>query len=279
MAPLDKTILSAIYRDDDERPTPYDFIPVSSIGDCARKIVYSLTVKMIPRPRLASESHAALNGNALHDLVQSRLVGAGLVNAKMVVRKGWILGWEGDCELTLEDKNLKVRGHCDGITLPVIAKGGEYVVDPSGTRKLIEIKTIGNSKREDPFTGLLREGKFDKLSKPYPNHITQATLYAHLINSNGLYGEPVDSIWFIYTARDYPYNEYVQANKSPVKTFEVAVKPEVVEQILSKIHRIWSYVENEQLPDREYACTPGNLSPFCSFCDYKELCYPNCFAL
>ena len=126
------------------------YIRGSSIGYCSRQIGYML----LGYSGLPNNGYSQVTldlGNAIHDMLQIRLVSLGWIKAKPIIREGR-LDWEQDgdplsgCELTVLDHENRIIGHCDGITVPLSKKetehGCEYLPDPNGERYLIEIKSI-----------------------------------------------------------------------------------------------------------------------------------------
>jgi len=132
-------------------PIKQDFIRTSSIGECARRIGFSL--QGMPTEPETSHSMFTLDmGTAIHLLIQKKLVELGWIRSTLSVSKGNIV-WKNDkasgsgCELSFVDKKRRLTGHCDGITVPLVEIVGEdgqpYLVPGEGGKRfLVEIKSI-----------------------------------------------------------------------------------------------------------------------------------------
>lgn len=272
MRGLTDTFLDVLYKQE-EAQIVTGYIRASSIGDCSRRIAYSLQA-WDSEPQSPTSAHVTTLGTMIHLWVQMGLVACGLVDAELKIGAGELY-WEGNCEVELVDSERKIIGHTDAITNPLVHSGSIYIPSPDGKRAIVEAKSIGNSRREDKITGFLKEGKFDRLTRPYGNHVAQATLYADLASKK--LGEDIEDIIILYIAKDFEFGEFTTAPKLPFKVFATKKDPEVVEMLYDKAESIWQHVDAGTLPDREYMCNSSNVSPFCTYCDYHKACYPETF--
>jgi hypothetical protein len=252
------------------------YIRLSSAGYCSRKIGYMVT----GHEEQEISSHALSTfeiGHAIHNMIQTWCVDMGILKAtKLIelVNGSQEVSWKGNAEGNLIDHNLKVAGHFDGITEPLVKEEiigyqslGEslksYKVDPkNGKRHILEIKTITNRSKTkyqiikngrkvwkdikpgeylDEFEGIesvkVWPGQFDSLQKPKEEHIAQASMYGYLLGA--------EKILFIYITKDgdpssYNYNSLLNL---PVKCFSVDVDVNVVEMLKEKFKSIWVKVE------------------------------------
>jgi hypothetical protein len=142
-------------RNKEERDNRY--IRGSSIGMCKKRIGYQiLGYQGVPE---GGHSLFILDlGNAIHDMVQRYLVKMGWIKAKPILQKDGMIDWkqlddpQSGCELSIINHDLRIIGHCDGVTVPLVknpnAEGlDSYYPDPSGERYLIEIKSITDKPR------------------------------------------------------------------------------------------------------------------------------------
>jgi hypothetical protein len=141
-----KALLSKNKNDRDNR-----YIRGSSIGACCRRIGYQLLgYQGIPD---TGHSMSVLDlGNAIHDVIQRNLVNIGWIKAKPIINNNGTIDWEqtddilSGCELPILNHNLRIIGHCDGVTVPLVktVKNGveEFTPGEDGERYLIEIKSI-----------------------------------------------------------------------------------------------------------------------------------------
>ena len=129
------------------------YLRCSSIGDCSRKIGYQL-LGYQPLPDNSHSKFILSLGNAIHDLIQRKLVALGWVKAKPILSIDGQIDWEqteedplSGCELNIIDHELRIIGHCDGVSVPLKKEGEDYTPDLSGKRYLIEIKSISDKPR------------------------------------------------------------------------------------------------------------------------------------
>jgi len=150
---LAKEIL--LSRSHEKPPKPY--IRVSSISFCKRRIAYNLS-EVEGTPESAHSAIILDLGNLLHDTLQAYLIKLGWIKAKPTLSEEGTIQWiqDGDdksgCEIEVLDDNLRISGHCDGITVPLVKTVDEFGYpsfkpDPNGERYLIEIKTITDKPR------------------------------------------------------------------------------------------------------------------------------------
>lgn len=133
------------------------YIRASSIGMCRRRIGYSV-LGYQPTPE---DSHSLFTfdlGHAIHFMIQSKLVSMGWIKAKPTFNKDNSIAWKqtsdklSGCELQILDHDLRIMGHCDGVTVPLVKSTNEegittYIPNKSGERYLIEIKSITDKSR------------------------------------------------------------------------------------------------------------------------------------
>jgi hypothetical protein len=214
-----------------------------------------------------------------------------------------ILQWEGDAEIRLKDDDLRIMGHCDGITVPLIdAPQGTFPCPDCKEesacgfcgRYLIEIKSItdrprtmvkdygGISKWEKvpfgktlPLTGggLIGTfpGKFTKLINPEPEHVAQAHMYTYLIKKH--LGIELSGI-----AKDADPEDYEEESlyNVPIKSIFTPINPLLQEQLVDKVQNIWNCVDKGVLPPRDWYWDGGENKPLeCYYrCEFANLCYP-----
>ena len=258
------------------------WIRLSSAGSCPREIGYRLTNSPgIP------DSPASLVvfevGHAIHARVQSWLVALGWLRPELV-------------EVPLLLPSARVRGTPDGVTERLTAAGFPR---PDGTRRVVEIKSIGNQPGE--VFGNEVAGAFDRLKEPKEHHIDQATAYAWLWNTlleegsksvlhnwlhpawynrghapegNGFARlEPWVPTWpedrvthltFVYVAKDGSDQDM------PLKVFTQKVSEKRTERLVGKFAEIWRAVDDGGLPPRLKDAF-GRYSP-CGWCPFRDLC-------
>jgi len=341
----EKTIAEALLKSRSKSDRDNRYIRGSSIGMCKRRIGYQL----LGYQGLSESGHSLFIldlGNAIHDLVQRQLVNMGWIKAKPVLVDGNI-DWEqtddkeSGCELSILDHDLRIIGHCDGVTVPLKINGSDLediTPDPNGERYLIEIKSITDKPRfwvlgiRDGGTGPINEldcpaefidlsyeesstgnmaqrlsryqhtrlvrgkfnnreapvyklkidgkdelvtvlmvgnsmGSFSSLKKPKPDHILQASLYANALN--------LKKILFIYVGKDIDSRGYKDLDdllNIPVKVFKHEVDELDIELISSKVKGIYDFVDNKELPPRDYTLEEDRSG--CKFCPYSWQCWP-----
>lgn len=127
-------------------------IRASSLGMCRRRIGYDILGYM----GIPENSHNIITldtGEALHIMLQKYLVKLGWINSILTVKDNELC-WENPttesgCEIPFVDEKLRIRGRCDGITVPlkyIKEKNeiGSFIPDKDGTRYLVEIKSISD---------------------------------------------------------------------------------------------------------------------------------------
>ena len=108
-------------------------------------------------------------------------------------------------------------------------------------------------------------GQFTALKKPKPAHILQASMYAKSFG--------IDKILFIYIGKDSNGKYQTDSlGNCPIKIIEHKVKDLDIELIYNKINNIYKYVDEEQLPPREYS--PNEPKSECPWCNFRHHCYP-----
>lgn len=279
------------------------YIRLSGIGDCRRKIAYRLMYSREGRPEPLTSTHGMTVfevGHGLHLKIQERLSNVGplkWVDAEPSIGNDGRFGWKGNCEIPLRSDERRIAGTCDGLTHPLTIK--TVVVDgqpvsiveitndhaPDGKRYVIDIKTI--SARESA-PGI--PSSFERLTEAKTSHIHQATMYAWLMTQPGFrtdrISEPLDAIpdlMIIYVAKDLAPNYYTRFAgtypesesliHSPYKIFTKKVSTRTINHLLAKAALVWDYVDNGNLPPRDYHSTANFLDFNCRFCPFNAECY------
>jgi len=342
---MEKLLAESLVEAGKNRRKP-TMVRASSIGMCKRRVGYDL----LGYEGLPESAHGRVTldiGEALHLTVQRYLINIGWINSKLNLDDNGEIGWTnpefGGCEIPFQDKELRVTGRCDGVTVPLVRVNDKDTdgfdslhPSPEGKRYLVEIKsitdrasffvlgimdggtdTIREEEHETRFidltpspsstSGKLQQllynfqhsrkvtgkrgartcpvyklkvdgkdqlvtvllasnmlGKFSNLKKPLPQHIQQASIYA---NHFGL-----ENILFVYIAKDanpFLYEDENNLLNIPIKILEYKIKSEEVALIKSGVQEIYRYVDNGELPPREY--TPDSTD--CKFCPHRKTCY------
>ena len=133
------------------------YIRASSLGGCGRRAGYML-LGYQPLPHDGKTVSAFNVGTAVHNMIQAKLVEIGLIDALPYWNsERWQMEWiqgsdpQSGCELEAVDHTLRILGHCDGVTVPLIKDDNGFLVRATdklaGERYLIEIKTISDRGR------------------------------------------------------------------------------------------------------------------------------------
>ena len=159
-------------------------------------------------------------------------------------------------EVPLEDESLMVRGRADGLVVFEERK------------RLIEIKSmyLRTIELEAPKLYLpYREKRIDlnqlwsSIRAPFPVHIRQATLYLHILRTDGV---DVADIIFIYEFK----------GNQDVKAFTIGYQPEAIEHILVGARQVVEAIDKQRSVRRpEWADGPTN--KHCAVCPYREVCW------
>ena len=159
-------------------------------------------------------------------------------------------------EVPVEDEDLMIRGSADGLVIFEERK------------RLIEIKSIGLRSIELDFPKMYRPYKDGEINltqlwasvkEPFPVHIRQATLYLHVLRSNG---DPVEDIIFIYEFK----------GNQDVKAFTIGYRPEAIEHILTGARQIAVAIDRQR-PVRRPAWAEEPTNKVCRVCPYRETCW------
>lgn len=265
------------------------WIRLSSAGACSRQIGYRIT----NAPGIPDSLSALVVfevGHAIHQRVQSWLVDLGWVRPDLV-------------EVPLLLPAARVRGTADAITERLTKEGFPR---PTGTRRVVEIKSIGNQPGE--VFGEGRAGAFDRLTEPKNHHTDQATAYAWVWNQlletwsqnrgqlpfGGAWGGSLaEKMGEPFLNRDRPWGAlfeeltwpedrithltfiYVakdgQDEDMPLKVFTQKVSERRTARLVEKFGAIWRALDPAGgLPDRDY--DPRSRYSPCQWCPYRELC-------
>lgn len=299
---------AALCAEQSINPRDNRFIRISSLYQCKRQIGYRITDSFnedLPSPHLL---HIFDVGHALHYTMQLRLSKHGTlgwVNANPKISIDPIthkanLGWIGNCEVPVVSDKYRIRGTLDCLTEPLVisdivsskdnTKFQSYRVSEKGKRYIIDIKTITARESVSDYGNKLYPSAFEKLEKPKPEHILQASMYAWLTTQPGFktdfISESLDQIpdvMLIYIAKDISEKRYERVLNSedlndgikriPYKVFRFPVDMNVVEAALAKVGSIWQQVDNNELPGRDYLHKPSNPDYNCTGCGFRKECY------
>lgn len=164
--------LSLMEKDEHVRTYP-NYVSASSLGQCSRRIGYGL-LDYEPMDCPASLAFTFDLGNAIHDMVQRRLVAMGWIKARPVMTADGGIDWEqieefpsSGCELRAVDHERRISGFCDGVTVPLLkvetTHGPTYRPDPKGKVYMIEIKS--STDRPNFWIMGIRDGGTDTISE------------------------------------------------------------------------------------------------------------------
>jgi hypothetical protein len=252
-------------------------------------------------------------GHAMHYHLQMRLSKHGTlgwVDADPVIAENADgkkrLDWEGNFEVSLIDHEYRVRGTLDCLTYPLLLKTVErdgqtfetYEVVPEGTegakRYIIDIKTCSarDTWKVNKKTGNLerKPSGFEKLEAPKPEHVTQAMMYSWMVTRPNFSTERepkplavMPDVMILYVAKDVPpdyysrYPEMYPEDKrllhSPYKIFRVAADMVRVNTALTKVNSVWSDLDNNRLPSRDYQHRVDWPAYPCLDCGFRKECY------
>ncbi len=205
------------------------FFHPSSLGGCLRRLWYAFMYTE-PQHRIPLKLRYCFeHGHSVHDWMQSQLIAA----------LGQIEGLDIHCEISIRDdrwvlpdsyafKN-NLAGSADGLI--IINEDGQE------KRLIYELKTASVS-------------VWDKLTKPNPKHIEQASVYAECLGA--------EDILFQY------YNK----NTDLSKFFYVKKDPERLENISNTLQSIIGLATTGEAPIKKYNKWE------CSTCPYYYTCRP-----
>jgi hypothetical protein len=255
-------------------------IRLSSAGSCPREIGYRITgAPGLPDPLAALVVFEI--GHAIHQRVQAWLVDLGWARRDLL-------------EVPLVLPAERARGTADVVSERLTKEGFPR---PGGTRRAIEIKSIGNEPGE--VFGKDLAGAFDRLTEPKGHHVDQATAYAWVWNTlleawhakrgefpfgdywdravlvkqgeafRPLVGmtwpeDRIDALTFVYVAKDG------RNQAMPLKVFTQKVSSRRTARLVEKFRLIWAALDAGDLPPRLKDAF-GRYSP-CGWCPYRDLC-------
>jgi CRISPR/Cas system-associated exonuclease Cas4 (RecB family) len=212
----------------------------SSIGQCKRRIVYSMLG--YPAEDISGQSLLIMeNGTSFHERIEHMLDEAGALIVS---------------ELPLKNEKLRISGRTDALIWNIFDEdeeegpeiilknmdGEEIYKGPNNYVLLAEFKSISPS-------GFARLAK----SKPKKEHEMQLQLYLHETGiKKGL-------IW------------YECKSDQDQRIYEIEYNPELVAEILADIEFVNECVEKVELPEREGI---NRLDDKCRYCPFKEICHP-----
>jgi hypothetical protein len=222
-------------------PRNNDYIRISSIGECRRKIGYRLLSYRNGEPQEPIWAHALGIfdfGNGMHHQMHLRLGSRGLgwVDSEPIIDGRGRVSWAGNCELEVKSDRYRLAGHLDELSRPlkritrvIDGQQVEFVeptdeADPAGRRALIDYKTITARDRlveqRNPKTGELLKvevklSAFEKLKAPKSENLSQASLYAFLTTQpefkTDRIPEPlkeIPDVMIVYIAKDLAPDYY-----------------------------------------------------------------------
>jgi hypothetical protein len=247
-------------------------------------------------------------GHGIHLRMQERLGNTGplkWVDSNPIIEDGKF-GFDGHCEIPLISHEERIRGTCDALTRPLlreeVSHGGSYFESlrpleedhPDADRYIIDIKSItGRRARYINWRGELTESPkspFEKLTEAKPEHVAQASLYAWLTTQaefrTDKLPEPLlktPKVMILYVAKDLDpryYEEhpddYPDAKNllnAPFKAFTTSVAPLQIQVLLKKTREVWRYLDDGELPPRDYNHTPQRVAFACVDCPFRQECY------
>lgn len=205
----------------------------SANGMCGRMNVYEYIRAPRDAQAVTGESREIFDvGHHVHDLVQSRFEAM----APYMLKKGIELTFRREVPCDYENDelflNFGIGGTTDGILELRFLKTGLV------QRSVIEIKSSADK-------------AFDKLRKPYEDHVDQAMIYAFRFKC------PVVYIW------------YFNKNNSRRKVYPVVYSEDRLNEILTSRYIPWlQHVADGTLPDKaeDYFS--------CKDCAYAKICQP-----
>lgn len=245
----------------DEEARDESWIRLSRAGECSRQIGYRISGAQGEADDLAALVTFEI-GHAIHQRVQ-----------------GWLtaLGWiePGWCEVPLLVPSARGKGTADAISRRLTKDG---VPDAKGTRRVIEIKSIGNEPGTEVFGKEMELGAFDRLKEPKGHHIDQATAYAWawntslaargvMLHAGSTLAWPVDAIThltFVYVAKDG------RDRDMPLKVFTQKLSEKRTARLVGKFAAIWEALDRSELPARDFDPF-GRYSP-CCWCPFRAAC-------
>lgn len=254
------------------------WIRLSSAGSCSRQIGYRI-LKAEGEPDTLADLVTFEIGHAIHLRVQGWLVALGWTKPDLV-------------EVPLVLPLAKIRGTADTITNRLTKEGLPSI---KGTRRVVEIKSIGNQPGE--VMGRDLAGGFDRLEKPKDYHIDQATAYAHVWNTilkqrqeqadaaglnlrlpvRALTGfdmgimagmtwpeDAITHLTFIYVGKDS------RDQDMPLKVYTQKISDKRTARLVGKFEAIWTALHAGELPARDE--NPFSRFAPCAWCPYRALC-------
>ncbi len=211
-----------------------NYLRISGIGDCRRKLAYRTLWHREGRPELPCSSHLLSIfdiGHGIHLRMQERLGNTGplkWVDSEPCI-DGGKFGFTGHCEIPLISHTERLRGTCDALTRPLLRRTVPASLDgdhweeletiepleqehPDADRYIIDIKSITARRHKwTDWRGEERESlsPFEKLKEAKPEHISQASLYAWLTTQPGFETDRLSApltrmpqVMIVYVAKD-----------------------------------------------------------------------------
>ncbi len=297
-------------------PRDNQHLRVSSIGSCRREIGYRITDyrQGVEEPPIWGHGRSIFElGHGVHIQLQQRLSNVGSlkwVDADPALDEHGRFAWKGNIEIPVRDPELRLRGTMDALTRPLRRKrlrtGAEAffdVLEPveeeeRGTRYVIDVKTISAREklvvdyngRGEVKDAQVKPSAFEKLEKPKPEHIAQASLYSWLSTRPGFETDRIAGplttlphVMILYVAKDLD-GEYYRRHpeeyadpqgllNAPYKVFTQAVDPALVEKMLEKVRSVWEHLDKDELPPRDYNCTERWKDFACQYCSWRSRCW------
>ena len=209
-------------------------VHASEVSGCLRRMVYSMKGTEPNVEFDISWKKRFMVGHAIHDMLQKQFIDF----SACMHKKNWNLRFEKEVAINPKTsevaKEFNIHSSADGLFT---------LSDESNTllRCVLEIKT------ESPIS-------FTKLTKPKPEHVEQAHVYMACLDA--------PFTWFLY------WNKGDQNHTQPMGKFLIEFDHNIWKNIVSKINKANSFLELQELPNREE-------SPLCSFCSYSYTCEPS----
>ena len=244
---------------------PDEFLRVSQIWYlCAREVVYR---NLLPAPRpMETKSNMSMRlrmdtGTFLHSYFQNRVFGPmGVLWGTWKRKKKTWVGFQpkpdwGFVEETLEDKDLKLRGHTDGMIsltrLEEYLETGVRNTVIAGDPKDLDLVLLEIKSTDDAKFRTIKETEWGQGEDSYR---MQATTYQHM--------KGVAMTLVFYVDRKY----------FAMLDFKYSGEDTIWEKVVQKVTSVWHGIATRELPPRCDACL-SLASPKAKTCPYAPACF------